>query len=194
MNSICSTLRTISGALILIVLMGGCSGAIQTSSTTTKGAELKNYKTYAWIKPDDADAASRKDDKLFSGLILESANKELQNKGFKLDAENPEAVFVFDTRVEERVDYTQNPYQTVGVGYGGPGYYGAYSAPVHGGQFVAHETVKGMLFIEMYDTKTQKLLWRGWAEEEITHKNDVEADIKTAIKHIFIRLPVNHKD
>jgi hypothetical protein len=194
MNNISSTMRTISGALFLIVFMGACSGGIQTSSTTTKGAELKNYKTYAWVKPGDADDASRKDDKLFSGLIVESANKELQKKGFKLDAEHPQAVFSFDTRVEERVDYTQNAYQTVGPGYGGPGYYGAYSAPVHGGQFVAHETVKGMLFIEMYDTKTQKLLWSGWAEEEITHKNDVEADIKTAIKHIFMRLPVKHKD
>ena len=194
MNTISSTIRAISGVLTLIVFMGACSGGIQTSSTTTKGAELKNYKTYAWVKPEDADDAARKDDKLFSGLIVESANKELQKKGFKLDAENPEAVFVFDTRVEERVDYTQNAYQTVGPGYGGPGYYGPYSAPVHGGQFVAHETVKGMLFIEMHDTKTKKLLWRGWAEEEITHKNDVEADIKTAIKHIFMRLPVKHKD
>ncbi len=194
MNNISSTLRTISEALFLIVFMGACSGGIQTSSTTTKGAELKNYKTYAWVKPGDEDDASRKDDKLFSGLILESANKELQKKGFKLDAENPQAVFAFDTRVEERVDYTQNAYQTVGPGYGGPGYYGAYSAPVHGGQFVAHETVNGMLFIEMYDTKTQKLLWSASAKEEITHKNDVEADIKTAVKHIFMRLSVKHKD
>ena len=83
-------MRTISGALFLIVFMGACSGGIQTSSTTTKGAELKNYKTYAWVKPGDEDDASRKDDKLFSGLILESANKELQKKGFKLDAENPD--------------------------------------------------------------------------------------------------------
>ena len=192
MNSIFSATRTIS-ALTLIAFMGACSGGIQTSSSTTKGAELKDYKTYAWGKPGDAEEDSRKDDKIFSGLILQLANAELEKKGFKLDTENPEAIFLFDTRVEERVDYTQNAYQTVGPGYGGPGYYGPYSAPVHGGQFVAHETVKGMLFIEMYDRKSQKLLWRGWAEEEITHKNDVEADIKTAIKHIFMRLPVKHK-
>ena len=179
--------------ITLLTLIAGCSGGIQTSSMTTKGAELKKYKSYAWAKPANPDDETRKDDKLYSGLILELANAELKKKGFKLDAENPEAVFIFDTKVEDRMKYTQNPYTTVGVGYGGPGYYGGFYAPVSGGQFVAHETVQGMLFIEMYDTKSQKLLWRGWAEEEITHKNDVEADIKKAVKDIFIRLPVKHK-
>jgi len=175
-------------------LLAGCSGGIQTSSMTTKGAELNDYKTYAWVKPGNPDDETRKDDKLYAGLILESANAELTKKGFRLDTENPEAVFLFDTKVEERMKYSQNPYVTVGVGFGGPGYYGGFSAPVTGGEFIGHETVQGMLFIEMYDTKSQKLLWRGWAEEEITQKNDVEADIKKAVKHIFIRLPVKHKE
>ena len=64
---------------------------------------------------------------------------------------------------------------------------------LYSGLYVSLNTVQGMLFIEMYETKTQKLLWRGWAKKEITPKNDVEADIKAAIKHIFIRLPVKHK-
>jgi hypothetical protein len=189
-----SPLLTYSSFISLLGLMAGCSGGIQTSSMTTKGAELKNYKTYAWAKPPNPDDEARKDDKVYASLILELANTELQKKGFKIDAENPDVVFLFDTRVEERIKTTQNPYVSVGVGFGGPGYYGGFSAPVSGGQFVAHETVQGMLFIEMYDTKTQKLLWRGWAEEEITQKNDVEADIKKAVKHIFIRLPVKHKE
>lgn len=161
---------------------------------TSKGADLKKYKTYAWVKPGNPDDETRKDDKLFSGLILETANMELEKKGFKLDTENPQAVFVFDTKVEERVKYTQNPYVATGVGYGGPGYYGGYYMPVSGGQNVAHETTHGMLFIEMYDTKTQTLLWSGSAKEEITKKNDLEKDIKKAIKQIFVRLPVKHKE
>lgn len=185
---------TIISSIGIAVLLAGCSGGIQTSSSTTKGVELKNYKTYAWVKPGNPDDDTKKDDKLYGDLILQLSNTELQKKGFRLDAENPEAVFFFDTRVEERVKYTQNPYVSVGVGFGGPGYYGGFAAPVSGGQFVGHETVQGMLFIEMYDTKSQKLLWRGWAEKEITQKNDVESDIKAAVKHIFIRLPVKHKN
>jgi hypothetical protein len=181
-------------SISLALLLAGCSGGIQTNSETSKGAELKKYKTYAWVKPENPEDEKRKDDKIFSGLILERCNAELQKKGFKLDAENPDAVFLFDTRVEDHVNYTQNAYVSVGVGFGGPGYYGGFAAPVSGGQFVPHETQQGMLFIEMYDTKTQKLLWRGSAQKELKPKSDVESDIKSAIKHIFVRLPVKHKE
>ena len=180
---------------MVIALTLGCSSGLKTTSETAKGAELKNYKTYAWVKPENPDDDSRKDDKMFSGLILQLANAELEKKGFKLDAENPDAVFAFDTKVEEQIKHTQNPY--VGAGFGGPGYYGGYYggyyAPPSGGQFVAHETVQGMLFIEMYDTKSQKMLWRGSAQKEMTNKSNVESDIKKAVKDIFIRLPVKHK-
>ena len=174
--------------------MDGCSGGIQTASETTKGVELKNYKTYAWVKPGEGEEKSRKDNKLFTGLILEMADAELKKKGFKLDSQNPDAIFSFDTRLEERVDYTQNAYVPVGPGYGGPGYYGYYTAPTTGGQFVAHESEHGMLLIEMYDTKSQKLLWTGTAQKEITAKSDVESDVKKAVKDIFMRFPVKHKE
>jgi hypothetical protein len=177
---------------MLTALMLGCSSGIKTTSETSKGAELKNYKTYAWMKPENPDDESRKDDKMYSGLILQLANAELEKKGFKLDAENPDALFAFDTKVEERIKHTQNAY--AGPGFGGPGYYGGYYyGPVSGGQFVAHETTQGMLFIEMYDTKSKKMLWSGSAQKELTRKSNVESDIKKAVKDIFIRLPVKHK-
>src|SRR5262245_55840495 len=121
MISISSFSRGLS--ITLFIFMVGCSGGIQTSSSTTKGAELNKYKTYAWLKTDNPEDESRKDDKLFSALILETANMELKKKGFRLDPENPEAVFVFDTKVEERIKHTQNPYVYTGP-YGGAGYYG----------------------------------------------------------------------
>lgn len=49
-----------------------------------------------------------------------------------------------------------------------------------------------MLFIEMFDTQSGQLLWKGWAQEQITYANDVESDIRRAVKHIFMRLPVQH--
>jgi hypothetical protein len=176
------------------LLLSACSDTgIQSHGTKSKGVDLKKYKTYAWVKPANAEDDVRKDDKLYGNLILQLCNDELSKKGFVLNAENPDAVFIFDTHVEDRVSYSQTPQVNVGVGFGGPGYYGGFSAPVAGGEFVQHNYQQGMLFIEMYDTKTQKLLWKGWAEEKITYQNDIEADLRTAVKHIFIRLPIKHK-
>lgn len=171
-----------------------CSeNGISSSSTKTKGVDLKKYKTYAWVKPHNPDDDARKDDKLYGKLILDLCNQELVKKGFKLDTENPDAVFIFDTRVEDRIAYSQTPQVSVGFGFGGPGYYGSVAAPVAGGDIVQQEYQEGMMFIEMYDTETQQLLWKGWAHKKITYASDIEADIRTATKHIFMRLPVKHK-
>jgi hypothetical protein len=178
---------------ILPVLLSSCAEGIQSYSYKAKGVDLKQYKSYAWVKPADDEDEVRKDDKLYAGTILKLSNEELARKGFVLDTEAPDAVFMFDTRLEERVAYSQSPQVSVGVGFGGPGYYGGFSAPVAGGQVIAENYTEGMLFVEMYDTQTKKLLWRGWAQEKITYQNDVEADIKVAVHHIFMRLSVKHK-
>jgi hypothetical protein len=185
----------VTGTFIgVALLITSCSSnGITSHSVKTKGADLKKYKSYAWMKPADAEEEVRKDDKLYGKLILQLCNEELSKKGFVLDTENPDAVFMFDTHVEDRVSYSTTPQVSVGFGFGGPGYYGGVSAPVAGGDLVQHDYQQGMMVIEMYDTKTQKLLWRGWAEEKITMNNDIEADIRTATKHIFMRLGVKHK-
>jgi hypothetical protein len=173
--------------------MASCSGGIQSHSYKTKGVDLKKYKTYAWVKPQNENEDVRKDDKLYAELILKLCNDELKKKSYALDVEQPDAVFLFDTRVEDRVSYTQSPQVSVGIGFGGPGYYGAMYAPVTPTEYVPHNYQQGVLFIEMYDTKTQQLLWRGWAEDKLNYKTDIERTVRMAVKHIFMRLPVKHK-
>jgi hypothetical protein len=179
-------------SVLFIAVVSSCSNGIQSHSLTTKGVDLKKYKSYAWAKPDEEDAA-RKDDKIYASLILELCNNEMNRKGYTLNTEQPDIIMLFDTRVEDRVSYSQTPQTSVGIGFGGPGYYGSMYAPVAGGDYVPHNYQQGMLFIEMYETQTQKLLWRGWAEDKITRKSDIESDIRTAVRHIFMRLPVKHK-
>lgn len=182
-------------ALLIVLLIASCGG-VKTFSTEAKDANLKKYKTYAWVRPGDPDSEYRKDDKIYSGLILELANEELKKKGFVLDTLQPEAVFAFDTRVSEQVDYSVGAPPTAGVdfGYTGYGYYGGYYAPVPvSGSIRREEFEEGMLYIDMFDAKTKVPLWGGWAKAKLTAKSDVEADVRAAVKHIFMRLRVSHK-
>ncbi|MFN8691260.1 MAG: DUF4136 domain-containing protein, partial [Cyclobacteriaceae bacterium] len=97
------------GAVVCALVFAGCGGGVQTYSSKSKGVDLKKYKTYAWVKPGDEQHESRADDKQYAALILQLANDELQKKGLVLDTEKPDAVFLFDTRVEDRVAYSQSP-------------------------------------------------------------------------------------
>src|SRR5690349_4324555 len=93
----------------VMVLLYSCSGSLKISASKADPDELKNYKTYAWIAPGDTALNTRRDDKIYAGLIESTANKELQGKGMKVDNQNPDVVFMFDTHIDEKVEYRQTP-------------------------------------------------------------------------------------
>jgi hypothetical protein len=151
--------------LLLIFVLVSCSG-IKIDSNQTKG---------------DA------------GLIKQLANEELLKKGFVLDTLQPDAIFVFNSRVEEQISYSHGNVNT-GYGYDGYGYYGGgYYSPVGVGRSSHHEYEEGMIYIDMLDTKTRVPLWGGWAKKKLTANSDVKKDIQSAVKLIFNRLKVEHK-
>jgi hypothetical protein len=184
--------ENINGTVLLLAfILNSCAG-IQIDSTQAKGVDLKKYKTYAWGKPGDSSHETSKGKKVYAGLIRKLANEELLKKGFSLDTLNPDAIFVFNSGVEERLSYSQGNVNT-GYGYDGYGYYGGgYYAPVGVGRSSQHNYEEGMLYIDMLDTKTRVPLWGGWAKKKLTAKSDVEADVRAAVKQIFARLHVQH--
>lgn len=45
----------------------------------------------------------------------------------------------------------------------------------------------------MYDTKTNNLIWTGGAKKTFTNDSDIEGIIQTAVKSIFVTLPIKQK-
>lgn len=198
MKMICATLIY----SVIVTFVTGCSPSLQTSSKLESGVELNNYKTYAWVAPHNPDDKSRNDDKIYAPLIRQLSEQVLEKKGMKIDPLQPDALFAFDTRVEERVKYSKAAISNASYYYGGAGYYpGVYvgaayydnNAIIPGGEVLPEEYDEGMLAIQMFDAKTKKILWRGFAEKELTAKSDVEAIVRKAVKDVFSRLPIKHK-
>jgi Domain of unknown function (DUF4136) len=185
-------LKLNASVVLLALLISSCAG-IKVDSNQSKGVDFKKYKTFAWVRPEDPNHESRKDDKVYSRLILELANAELLKKGFVLDTLNPEAIFIFDTRVEAEISHSQGQPTYNGYGYDGYGYYGGYYYTPTASHVSQKEYEQGMLYIDMLDAKTRVPLWGGWASAKLTAKSDVEKDIRVAVKSIFARLNVMHK-
>jgi len=177
----------------LLIILTYCSESLQTFSDRDTSIDLQKYKTYAWIAPGDTVLNARRKDKLFGGYIVRVSDEELKKKGLTVDTSHPDAVFMFETQVEDRVEYSQTPSVSVGVGYGGPGYYVGGSVPVAGGDIKTTQVQDGMLSFTMYDTKTGNVLWTGGTRETLTNSVDVEDVIKKAVKQIFFKLPIRHK-
>lgn len=181
------------------IMLSSCADGIHTSSWKAKGVDLKAYRSYAWVAPGDTALGNRRDDKLYGGSIQSYADQELKAKGFAVNTQSPDAVFMFDTRLEDHVRYSQSPSVSVGFGVGSPGYYGAPgyymggTVPVAGGEVTASYFKQGTLIIEMYDLKTGKLLWRGWAAKDLDETVEMDLLLRKAVHDIFIYLPVKHK-
>src|SRR6188768_3062482 len=180
-------------AVIALLTMDSCSSGLQTFSDHDTKVDFSKYKTYAWLAPGDSVLNAPRADKIYGNTIVQAADAELKKKGMIIDVNTPDALFMFDSRIENKVQYTQSPTVSVGVGFGGPGYYVGGAAPVSGGQMRASTYEEGLLIYNMYDTKTGKLLWSGGARKEVTGSTKMEATIKNAASFIFLKLPVKHK-
>lgn len=197
--------RLVQNTIFLIVitsLLINCSGSLKTTGKLENGVTLDNYSTYAWVAPHNPDEKTRVDDKRYAPLIRRLSDEALKKKGMRLDTLAPDALFSFDTRVEERVKYSKAQLTNPTYYYGGAGYYPGFyvgpayyenTAPIPGGEVLPEEYDEGMLTIQMFDTKSKKILWRGFAAQPLTAKTNVEAVIKTAVRSVFNKLPVKHK-
>lgn len=179
-------------SLALSILLYSCAASLNTFSEYDKNTDLKNYKTYAWLPSTDSSL-----NKLmmmnFGNLIINSSNEELTKKGMIPDLKNPDAVFRFNLGVEQKVKYSQSPTLSVGVGIGGPFYYGGVAVPVAGGNITASKVNEAFLYITMFDTHSGNVLWTGGARKSVNNSTDSQKDVRLAVKAIFARLPIRHK-
>lgn len=179
---------------IALNLFAYASNAQSVFSDHDTKADFKKYKTYAWMAPGDTVLNGRRKDKIYGGYIMYAANLELKNKGMKMDTIQPDAIFIFSTTVEEKIEYSQSPTLSVGVGVAGPGYYVASSAPIAGGEITEKQMEDGVLSYNMYDAKTHALIWNGGVKKTFSASmDDIEALISKYTKMIFKKLPIKIK-
>ncbi|NJN42857.1 MAG: DUF4136 domain-containing protein [Flammeovirgaceae bacterium] len=177
-------------SLIVFGLLASCSTGMKVTSDKSSGTDFTQYKTFAWVLEGDTTLPHRRDDILYAGLIEHSSNTELKKHGMTLNANDPDVFMTFDTKVDDRIEYVQSPTVSVGVGYGGPGYYVGGSAPVAGGKISERPYQEGMLVIEMFDARTKKLVWYGSAHKDIDNSTDIGKVINDAVYYIFTKFPV----
>jgi len=93
-------------------------------SNYDKHTDFTKYKRFAWIAPYDTVIDMHRKDKPYGNYIIKVCDAELIKKGMILDTVNPDVVFMFDTRLNETIEYKQSPTTCVGVSVYAPRYYG----------------------------------------------------------------------
>lgn len=152
-----------------------------------KSANFSNYKTFAWMP--SASLTKNVNNYQISGLmekrVREAVNNELQKQNMQLvDVAQADVLINYHASVDTKIDI-----DTVNVGYGARWNYWNMG---YNTQTTTREYEVGTLIIDVIDSASKQLIWRG-AKEGRLKKNQTpsqrEAAIKETVANILSNFP-----
>ncbi len=154
--------------MVALLCLSLCAFAVaqKTHVDFNRNASFAGFHTYTWqTSPNPA-----KGD--WNQRIIDAIDKQLQAKGLTKVDSDPDLWVVYSNSIKDE-------HNTVGIGYlpgpfpgdaGGPAGYATYVNKV------------GTLVVDLADTKTKQLVWRGEAKDTIADKTN--KNIKTLDKAV----------
>ena len=162
--------------------VAGCA-TMNVSSHVERGLDFAQYRTYNW---GPADALPTQDPRLdkdpfFHDHMQGAVEKGLAARGLTLSTSgSPDLLFHYHANVTQRFDVNRldQPY----------GYCSAESCPGGVAEYDA-----GTIVLDVVDVRTNRVIWRGWARENIERALDnrdrMARDIDEAVARMLNRLP-----
>ena len=181
--------------LIATIVMAGCG--VQSYVEKDPSVDLNNYKTFAWINDKGSKHENGKPYKDFKETyLMELVTKELEKNGWQKAKSNPDVLIDYDIMIENETRRESDPvYSRSTVRY----FYNPYTRRVNSvyypSRYLGENTYtvpykSGTITINIVDNSTDRLVWQGWAETEVTTKNISREDMDKIVKSIFKKLDV----
>jgi len=162
------------------LLLASCA-PMRVDSYVQRGLDVRQYHTYAWAPPDTFSTGDPRLDNntFFSERIQRAVDGHLRRKGFeRVDGRQADFLVHYHARVEQRLN-------SADLRIAEPGCHPEDCRP-----FVYDA---GTLLIEIVDSRTNRLVWRGWAERGldgvIDNQTWMDAVVDDAVRRIMERFP-----
>jgi len=175
---------------VLLLLVAGCT-TLQVTSEFNPKTDFTRLKTYAWL--DGAEKRGndvRIDSELVTTAVRQSVEDVLAARGLKkVEAATADCLVTWFGAIEQRLTVENIDHFYARYGYGAL-YRSPQWNPQSTGQAVDYE--EGSLVIDIIDSTTHSLLWRGSGRDKIVAgrpETQVRANIKAAVNRILAELP-----
>jgi hypothetical protein len=168
---------------LVTVAIAGCATTMSVSSHVERGLDFSRYRTFDWGTPDELPTGDpRLDaDPFFKDNVQGAVEKALAGRGLAL-SETPDLRVHYHASINRRINVNSVDRAR---GY----------CPSGNCQAEIAEYDAGTLVIDMVDTRTGKVIWRGWAQDavgDMLEDRDVMARmINEAVTRLIERLPGN---
>jgi hypothetical protein len=187
-------LNAVAVATILIATPA-LAGPKATANADTS-VDLRQFQTFGWANPIGTDQNGYQS--ILSQNLKASTQRELEARGIRYDAANPQLLVNFNARLDDKmkVSTVPTPTMTMGVGFG-RGYYGyrggMYSAyPMYQDQTTVSQYKEGTLNIDIVDVSRKQLVWEAVITDTITQKkrDNLQKTVDDYMKAAFKKFPI----
>jgi hypothetical protein len=168
---------------ILALIATGCATTMNVSSHVDRTANFTRYHTYNW---GPADALPTGDPRLdanpfFKDHVEGAVEKQFAGRGLvRMTAGTPDLLVHYHASIDRRLNINVSDRQ-YGYCYADdcPGYVSDYEA--------------GTLVLDIVDAHTNRLIWRGWAQDSVqpmlNNADTMERKINEAVTRMLKQLP-----
>lgn len=167
-----------TGLAIFLFATAGCASTMTVSSHVERGLDLSKYKTWDWGPADALPAGDSRLDKnsSFHDQVQGAVEKQMAAKGLTRPASGP-----FDLLLHYHASVSQR--MNVGAIDRGHGY-------CQGGDCLGDvlEYEAGTLVLDIVDARTNKVIWRGWAQDSFDRALDNDDRLSRTINEAVPRI------
>jgi Domain of unknown function (DUF4136) len=168
----------------------------KASANADTSVDLRQFQTFGWANPIGTDQNGYQS--ILSQNLKASTQRQLEARGLRYDATNPQLLVNFNARLDDKMKVTNvpTPTMTMGVGYG-RGYYGYRGGmygtyPMYQDQTTVSQYKEGTLNIDIVDTARKQLVWEAVVSDTITQKkrDNMQKTVDDYMKAAFKKFPI----
>jgi hypothetical protein len=182
--------RTVSLALLVLVLAGCASRGPSVHVRADPAAALASYQTYGFVAEPGTNRAGYST--FVTGYFKQAVRREMDARGYRYDEANPDLLVNFSANAREVTEVRSTP------NFGGPpfGYYGYRGGLYRWGPWYGQDvdTIRyrvGTANVDVVDARRKEMIWEGVAEGTLSSKamRDPKQAIDAAVRAMFEKFP-----
>lgn len=177
--------------LLFMLLIAACSSGLEVRSDEDPSANFSQYHTWNYFDPMGIEGGYNSP--IYGELFREAITREMSERGYRI-ADNPDLMINVTFRTDDKVSMRTyaSPYMS-GAYYGRPGsaqYGSALGVGVGVGSRVT-ETTEVSVFIDLVDSKKNRVSWQGVAVIDASDKvaQRLRDAVYTAVNKVYDKYP-----
>ena len=163
----------LAACTVAICLISSIAAAQQVSVNYNHNQSFSQYHTYAW----GSNNSNQIKNSILAQVAQQDINSALQGKGLRMEQEsqNPDLIVTGNGGMREQTSYSAWGMRGIGGGMGG---------------ITPEQNVEATMIVDLYDAKTQSLVWRGIAQNTLNNNgNKNQQMVGKAITKMFKQWP-----